>query len=204
MATFSRHQSSIGNVGSYQVSGYPWITGSLVTKAGSDDEDTAEFHYQFPRVAKSVTIFASGAAGDADSGGTSAGLRVHFHTTGAVSTFHADTNPAGHITATNGVGFDSTTVTDASRCTSAVLKGRHYIELNAVDESITFNTKCTEIFVSRADCADNAAATDIDVRIIAELTNIPVSAYTPISGSGLTTDGVALGTEPVSASLNQD
>tara|TARA_R110002020_G_scaffold102622_2_gene240849 strand:+ start:823 stop:1434 length:612 start_codon:yes stop_codon:yes gene_type:complete len=202
MATFKRHQASISNVGSYQVSGYPWISGSLVTKAGSDTDSTAEFHYQFPRVAKSVTVyFQSGTAGDADAGNSSAGLRVHFHTTGAVSTYHAASNPAGHITATDGTGLD--TIADGTRCTSAVLKGRHFIELNSVDESITFNTKCTEIFVSRADCADNAAATDIEVRVIAELTNISVAEFSAISGSGLTTDGAPLGTEPVSASANQ-
>lgn len=207
MATFSRHQASISNVGSYQVSGYPYISGSLATRDSSHQAANAEFHFIFPRVAKSVTVvFASGSAGDADSGGTSAGLRVHFHTTGAVSTYDADDNPAGHITATNGVGFDSTTASDASRCTSAVLKGRHYVELNAVDESITFDVKCTEIFISRADCNGQSApaCTDIDFRVIAELTNISVSEFTPMSGSGLTTDGAPLGTEPVSASLNQD
>lgn len=207
MATFSRHQVSLGNVGSYQVSGYPWITGSLVTQDGSDTPALAEFHYQFPRVAKSVTvIFVSGTAGTADANNSSAGLRVHFHTTGAVSAYHADTNPAGHITATNGTGLDS--IADGTRCTSAVLKGRHFIELNAVDESITFDVKCTEIFISRADCETNdqgnSDATDIEVRVIAELTNIPVSQFTPMSGSGLTTDGAPLGTEPVSASFNQD
>ena len=99
MATFSRHQASISNVGSYQVSGYPYISGSVATKSGSDTDSTAEFHFVFPRVAKSVTvIFASGSAGDADSGGTSAGLRVHFHSTGAVG------NSVGNITATNGIG----------------------------------------------------------------------------------------------------
>jgi len=203
MATFRRHQASISNVGSYQVSGYPWISGSLVTDSLSADPATAEFHYQFPRVAKSVTvIFASGTAGNADAGNSSAGLRVHFHTTGAVSTYDADDNPAGHITAINGSGLDS--IADGTRCTSAVLKGRHFIELNAVDESITFNTKCTEIFISRADCVDDGTATDIEVRVIAELTNIPVAEFSAISGSGLTTDGAPLGTEPVSASLNQD
>ena len=194
MATFSRHQASLNNVGSYQVSGYPYISGSLVTRAGSDTAGTAEFHFVFPRVAKSVTIiFASGTAGTADANNSSAGLRVHFHSTGAVG------NSAGNITATNGVGLDS--IADGSRCTSAVLKGRHFVELNAVDESITFDTKCKEIFISRADCATNnqgaANATDIEVRVIAELTNISISEMTTVSGSGLTTDGQALGADVI-------
>jgi len=192
MATFSRHQASISNVGSYQVSGYPYISGSVATKAGSDTASTAEFHFVFPRVAKSVTvIFASGSAGDADSGGTSAGLRVHFHSTGAVG------NSVGNITATNGVGLDSTTASDAARCTSAVLKGRHYVELNAVDESITFDVRCKEIFISRADCASQAGDLDIDFRVVAELTNISISELSNMSGSGLTTDGQALGADVI-------
>ena len=196
MATFSRHQASISNVGSYQVSGYPYISGAIATDSLSHQAANAEFHFIFPRVAKSVTvIFASGTAGNADAGNSTAGLRVHFHSTGAVG------DAVGDITATNGTGLDS--IADGTRCTSAVLKGRHFVELNAVDESITFDVRCKEIFISRADCKDDGTATDIEFRVVAELTNIAVSELNDMSGSGLTTDGQALGTDPVSASANQ-
>lgn len=57
---FSR--AGIGNVGSYQVSGYPWMTGSAL--AGSN----AEAHIRFPLVAKTIKVANRG-------GGP---VRVHF------------------------------------------------------------------------------------------------------------------------------
>ena len=48
--TMKRHGASIHSVGSYQVSGVPWISGSDTQAAG------AEVKYSFPYVAKSVTI----------------------------------------------------------------------------------------------------------------------------------------------------
>ena len=57
-------------------------------------------------------------------------------------------------------------------------------------KSITFNTKCKEIFVSRADCAaGGSSAGTIEFRVIAELTNIPVGELTDLTGSGLTSSG---------------
>ena len=47
------YSAGLRNVGSYEVSGTPWITGSFVS-GGSGDER----HIQFPTVAKSVTIRA--------------------------------------------------------------------------------------------------------------------------------------------------
>jgi hypothetical protein len=64
---FGRYNTGLHNVGSYQVAGWPWITGSAIA-------DGAEHKLQFPTVTKSVTIIASGSAE-----GTMAGdLRVHF------------------------------------------------------------------------------------------------------------------------------
>lgn len=172
MATFSRHQASIGNVGSYQVSGYPYISGSSITTAESAAAGQTSAHsssgevfrkgapqhrYAFPKVAKSVTvIFTSGTAGVTDADATvSAGLRVHFNSTGSAG--------------------------------GKVISENHFIELNAVDESITFNTKCTEIYVSRADCSDGGGgASTIEYKVIAELTNIPTGEMNPLTGSGLT------------------
>ena len=47
-----RYKVGLGNVGSYQVSGRPWITGSLLNPSGS-------VTVEFPAVTKSVTIIAS-------------------------------------------------------------------------------------------------------------------------------------------------
>ena len=53
------YKPSVGlrNVGSYQVSGHPYVTGSTVANG-------AEHHVKFPFVSKSVTIIASGSSAD--------------------------------------------------------------------------------------------------------------------------------------------
>ena len=53
----------IGNVGSYQVAGGPYITGSAALAVG------AEAKIEFPAVTKRITVFASGSASN---------IRVHF------------------------------------------------------------------------------------------------------------------------------
>jgi len=66
---FGRYNVGINSVGSYQVSGWPYMTGTTLN-------DTIEAKIEFPMVAKSVTIMASG------SDETLAGvLRVHYATT---------------------------------------------------------------------------------------------------------------------------
>lgn len=58
------------NVGSYQVSGHPFITGSAI---GAGDE----VKVTFPYITKKVTVIASGSFAAGDS------LRVHFASTGS-------------------------------------------------------------------------------------------------------------------------
>ena len=53
------------NVGSYQVSGTPWVTGSVSTSSFATDRTT---RYQFPHVTKSLTVICTGAND----------IRVHF------------------------------------------------------------------------------------------------------------------------------
>ena len=209
MATFTRHQSGLGSVGSFQVSGYPYISGSVLTAAGSATTSTAQVKFTFPRVTKSVTVIATagngGLADTADGdwvGGGSGGLRVHFHPTGTTA------NSAGHITSlTAGTAKNNHLMDDDdedARCTSSVINGGHYVLLDAANESISFNIKCTELYVSRADCGSNngasvttgtwrgtADATDMHFTVIAELTNIPAGEIGSfVSGSGLTVPGV--------------
>ena len=66
---FGKYHVGIHNVGSYQVSGIPWMSGSALAQ---DEEHKLEF----PMVTKSITVIASGAF---DSGE----LRVHFAPTGS-------------------------------------------------------------------------------------------------------------------------
>lgn len=62
---YMKYRAGLGHVGSYQVSGIPWITGS------TDIDDGQEQKISFPYVAKSVTIINK-AAPD---------LRIHFNST---------------------------------------------------------------------------------------------------------------------------
>jgi hypothetical protein len=55
----------IGNVGSYQASGDPWVTGSTVPNAASAAQEVA---IGFPRVAKYVKVYSL----------TAQELRIHF------------------------------------------------------------------------------------------------------------------------------
>ena len=130
----------IGHVGSYQVSGHPYVTGSLL-RSGQ------ELRILFPQVARSVTVIASGAYTTTDEE-----LRVHF-------------NPAQ----STGEG------------SSNVVEYKHYIGLNTENASVTFNTKCKEIWVTGV----QTGGTD-GFQCFAELTQIPTSSMYALTGSGLT------------------
>ena len=61
------YTAGIHNVGSYQVAGSPYITGSTALEAGNEDK------VEFPFVAKSVTVVNH----------SSNDIRVHFNATGS-------------------------------------------------------------------------------------------------------------------------
>ena len=56
MANFT-YTAGLRNVGSYQVSGTPWVTGSASTTSFIDDRTT---RFQFPYVTKSLTVINTG------------------------------------------------------------------------------------------------------------------------------------------------
>jgi hypothetical protein len=92
-AIFGRYNVGIRNVGSYQVSGWPWITGSTI--------DAQEQHkITFPYVPKSFSIVLSG-SGD---------LKISFDST--ASSLHV-TGQKHYITLADG---DTTSVTFATKC----------------------------------------------------------------------------------------
>jgi hypothetical protein len=65
-AIFGRYSAGLHNVGSYQSSGWPYLTGSEIANG-------QEQKHEFPMVTKSITVVASGAM-DGD-------LRLHFAST---------------------------------------------------------------------------------------------------------------------------
>ena len=75
----SRHyRPGLGNVGSYQVSSLPYITGSS-NMGGSG----IEHRHQFDNVAKSVTIINRSAGTAPSQDAMTADIRVHFNATGS-------------------------------------------------------------------------------------------------------------------------
>ena len=127
---FHAHRAGLRNVGSYQVSGHPYITGSLLSAAGKERK------VSFPYVTKKITVIASG----------SAELRIHFTSTGS------STNVVNHL---------------------------HYIKLDSHEDSMEFDVKCKEIYLSAPDAS-------VSFQIYASLTNILTGSMYDITGSGIT------------------
>ena len=72
----SPYRVGINNVGSYQVSGLPWITGSALQGKGQESQ------WKFPKITKSITVINNSAQD----------IRVHFASTGS------DTGTSGVMT----------------------------------------------------------------------------------------------------------
>ena len=99
MSTY-KYQQGLGSTGAYQVSGRPYITGSVVQGAAGSGAE--EVHIKFPSVVKSITFACTGAAGtacrfhfdsikDSNNVGTAHGPGTHFV---AVYATTADVNHA--------------------------------------------------------------------------------------------------------------
>ena len=57
MSVFEQYSPGLGSVGNYQVSGTPWITGSVMASSGTADGlNSSTQHIQFPFVTKEVTV----------------------------------------------------------------------------------------------------------------------------------------------------
>jgi hypothetical protein len=157
--TFGVHRPGIGNAASYQVAGYPFITGTVAGDNGTDgvtadlvSKAGSTYRIQFPTVAKSVTVIGSGTVNLTPS------LRVHFNPTSSAAT-------AG----THGVSDGS----------NNVFNQHHYIALDSDEDSVTFNVKCSEIYVTTMLAGSG-------FQLFAELTHIPVREMYALTGSGLT------------------
>ena len=128
----NKYSVGLHNVGSYQASGWPWITGSTLPADGFTEKQVP-----FPMVTKSITVIQSG----------SNPIRAHFRSTSSA-------------------GF--------------VVAGHHYISTNNDNDSITFNVKCKEIWISAPQGATG-------YEVFAELTDIPTGSMFTLTGSGHTT-----------------
>ena len=120
------HGAGLRNVGSYQVSGHPFITGSATL--GTNEQQMIEFPY----VSKSFTVINKT---------DSTTLRVHFMS-------GTDTSNAVNVTEPGGATVYA--IADADN----VIAGKHYISLTSTDSAMTFDTKCSKFYVSTATADD--------------------------------------------------
>ncbi len=115
----STYSVGLHNVGSYQVSAVPWISGSGLNHGKGAEAALPkgqEFKFEFPMVAKTITVINQSAQD----------IRVHFNSTSSTLN-RPDEQPIGGIN---------------------VISGSHYLLLNSAEDSYTFGVKATEIFVS--------------------------------------------------------
>jgi len=132
-----KYGTGLRNVGSYQVSGHPFLTGTT-----GDGAAGTEVKISFPFVTKNITIISSGSF---DTATTENSLKVHFN----------------------------------SDSDGDVLSGFHYITLDSEEDSMTFDVKCKEIYITNV--TNNASW-----QMYATLTNIPTGSMYSLTGSGLT------------------
>ena len=117
MANFT-YTAGLRNVGSYQVSGAPWVTGSIEL-----DHNTVQM-ISFPYVTKSITVINPNSTSGHD-------IRLHFQ--------------SGSVTAVTGDGHTGEqTIAD----TVDVIVNNHYITIPPGNGSVTLNVKCAKIYIS--------------------------------------------------------
>ena len=117
-AIFGRYNVGLHNVGSYQSSGKPFITGSTLSAIN-------KVHMiEFPSVSKSFTVINT----DTDDA-----IRVHFQSGSSLA--------ATPITVPGLAGEAAIAAADD------VIAGKHFITVDA-GASLTFDTKCHKFYIS--------------------------------------------------------
>ena len=120
----ARRQPSAGlrNVGSYQVSGHPFITGS----ANLDD---GKVHMvEFPYISKSITVVNNNSTSGYD-------IRVHFQ---------SGSGAGSPVTAPGEHGAQ-----DIANAQSDVIEKFHFITVPAGNASVTLDVKCSKFYISQ-------------------------------------------------------
>ena len=135
-----QYRAGLQNVGSYQVGGIPYLTGTVLLP---DNPDSGEVKISFPFVTKNVLVVNTTA---------SVPLRVHF-------------NPISEP----GVN---------------VIGGHHYFTLVDNKDSVTFNQKCKEVYIS-LETATYPSPTG-SFELVADLTGIQAHEMFALTGAGLT------------------
>jgi|ETNvirenome_6_85_1030632.scaffolds.fasta_scaffold14274_4 hypothetical protein len=160
------------NVGSYQVSGEPWISGSEAQAANKVKR------FQFPYVTREVTVQNYG---DNE-------LRVHFVSGSGHTSFSSTVDKMARVVESNvylGLhyitlsGAVNPRITEGDPSRAATI-GSVTGSVPSVHRSVTFKAKCKEIYIATT----SVGATSY--RIMADLTNIPTRRMYHLTGSGHT------------------
>ena len=123
----SYYKKSVGlrNVGSYQISGTPWITGSA-------DLDDGKVHMiELPFVSKSITVINTNATSGDD-------LRIHFQ--------------SGSATA---VTFPGSSGAQTIAAADDVIAHNHFITVPPGNSSLTLDVKCSKFYISQNSSNNN-------------------------------------------------
>ena len=157
----NRYSVGLNNVGSYQVSGVPWITGSMVL------EQNKVHMIEFPYVSKNFTVVNNNPS-------TGHTILVHFNSGSNTPVTVAGPNGAQTVVGTHGAPTQH-----------QVYRGFHYITVPPANGSVTFDTKCTKFYISQT-----ASAPALSYSVMAELTNIPTARMYNATGTEFTGSGI--------------
>ena len=150
--------TGLRNVGSYQVSGHPFITGS--TNLDANRMHMVEFDY----VSKSFTVINTSANNGED-------IRVHFQSGSGTTALDFPGESGAQVTGGGTIGEDTDVVIN-----------HHFITVPAVNGSVTFDVKCKRFYISNKTPATN----NLSYQVLAELTTIPARRMFNVTGSGIT------------------
>ena len=152
---YSPRASGLGHTAPYQVSGRPYITGSVVENGDPTSDATAQFKVSFPHVTRTIRIANTG----------SAALRIHF----------ADATD----THNGAIGANNFYIIPPAAIHYGSGSANNYITGSSNMLSHEFNIKCVDLYVSSMNVGQSG------FQVFAELTHIPFPDMYPLSGSGI-------------------
>jgi hypothetical protein len=178
----------LNNVGSYQSSGAPWITGSMLR---AEELSGSIRTYKFPRVARSITIQAVPNSSYLYGGKNNTDPVLFFF--GEPKTIAGAVRAGDNAFDVNGASpkFTAAATAPPTQYSQAHLYSVQYMSgSNSSGGSFTTNIKTDHINIVASGIVDGAAkAVTASYQIFVELTNIPAERMPSnyISGSGVNT-----------------
>ena len=183
------YSSGPNNSSAYMSSGRPWITGSSPLAASGDAAHGQGMH-QFSHgwndgASSSFVAGAFRTDGDAESGVTPAEIYIKFPA--VTKAFEVIQSGSGIVRVHFRSVYDVCGDSGAGPVReSDVYLGNHYIQLDGDEESMKFNVKAKEVYISGIKDSDGNYP---GFQLLAELTGIPTGSMYQMTGSGITQRG---------------